>query len=60
MGIQPADLTRLQTGTVVELSGFANAGGEILASRVDIKSAGRNLQIKGVVQALDTTAHRLC
>jgi hypothetical protein len=55
--IQPADLTGLQTGSFVEVSGFANAAGQIVASRVDLKSAGGNLQVKGVVQALDTAAH---
>jgi Domain of unknown function (DUF5666) len=56
-GIQPADLTSLQTGTIVEVSGFANAAGEIVASRVDLKPVGTSLQVKGIVQALDTTAH---
>src|SRR5882672_9684618 len=54
--IQPADQTGLQTGSLVEVSGFANAAGEIVASRVDLKSAGSSLQVKGVVEALDTAA----
>jgi hypothetical protein len=54
--IQPADLTGLQAGTLVEVSGFANAAGEIVASRIDLRSAGSGLQVKGSVQALDTTA----
>jgi Domain of unknown function (DUF5666) len=56
-GIQPRDLSGLESGTVVEVSGFANAAGEIAASRVDLKSADSNLQVKGVIAALDTTAH---
>jgi hypothetical protein len=56
-GIQPGELSGLQTGTLVEVSGFANAAGEIVASRIDLKSAGSNLQVKGVIQALNTTAH---
>jgi hypothetical protein len=55
--LQPADLTSLQTGSLVEVSGFTNGAGEIVASRVDLKSAGSNLQVKGVIQALNTTAH---
>ena len=55
--IQPADLTGLQAGAFVEVSGFATAAGEILASRVDLKAAGGGLQVKGVIQALDATAH---
>jgi hypothetical protein len=55
--VQPADLTGLPTGALVEVSGFPDAEGEIVASRVDLKSAGTNLQVRGVVQALDTTAH---
>jgi len=56
-GIQPRDLTGLQAGSLVEVSGFANAAGEIAASRIDLKSAGSNLQVKGVIEALDATAH---
>ena len=55
--VQPADLTGLQAGTLVEVSGFPDAEGQIVASRVDLKPAGANLQAKGVVQGLDTTAH---
>jgi len=55
---QPGDLTSLQNGSVfVEVSGFSNGAGEIMASRVDLKSAGSNLQVKGAIQALNTTAH---
>jgi hypothetical protein len=55
--IQPADLTGVQTGTLVEVSGFENASGELVASRVDLKTAGSNLQVKGAVESLDTTNH---
>jgi hypothetical protein len=55
---QPGDLTSLQNGSLfVEVSGFSNGAGEIMASRVDLKSAGSNLQVKGAIQALNTTAH---
>jgi hypothetical protein len=56
--LQPTDLTGLQAGTtLVEVSGFTDATGEIVASRIDLKSAGSGLQVEGVVQGLDTTAH---
>ncbi len=56
--VQPGDLTSLQNGSLfVEVSGFSNGAGEIMASRVDLKSAGSNLQVKGAIQALNTTAH---
>jgi hypothetical protein len=55
--LQPADLTSLQTGSLVEVSGFSNAAGGIVASRIDLKAAGSNLQAKGVIAALDTTTH---
>jgi Domain of unknown function (DUF5666) len=56
--IQPADLSGLQTGTVVEVSGFADASGAIVASRLDVKSAtGTPFQVRGTVQGLDPTAH---
>jgi len=55
--LQAADLSGLQTGSLVEVSGFANAAGEIVAARVDLKPAGSNLQVKGAVGSLNTTAH---
>ena len=53
---QPADLSGLQIGNVVEVSGFANATGQIVASRIATKAAGSTLQVKGAVQSLDTVA----
>jgi hypothetical protein len=56
--LQPADLTSLQAGTlIVEVSGFPDAAGDIVASRVDLKPAGGNMQVKGVIAALNTAAH---
>lgn len=55
--IQPADITGVQQGTMVEVSGFPDATGAIVASRVDVKAAGSNFQVKGAVQGLDATAH---
>jgi hypothetical protein len=55
-GIQPASLDGLQAGSLVEVSGFPNSAGEIVASRVDLAVA-TGLQVKGEVQALDTASH---
>jgi Domain of unknown function (DUF5666) len=55
--IQPADISGFQAGTVVEVSGFADSTGAIVACRVDVKAVSSQLQVKGVVQALDSTGH---
>ncbi|MBX5462147.1 MAG: hypothetical protein IRZ28_13795 [Steroidobacteraceae bacterium] len=52
--IPSASLDGLANGMVVEVSGFPDASGAILASRVDLSAAGAVLQVKGVVQELDT------
>ena len=57
VSIQPSDLTGLQTGVFVEVSGFADDSGAIVASRVDVKSASSGFQVKGILQGLDTTGH---
>lgn len=51
-----ADLSGLQNGTVVEVSGFPTAGGVVSASRVEPGNAANGFQIRGTVQALDPTA----
>ena len=56
VNIQPASLAGLQVGNLVEVSGFANAAGEILASRVQLEPSGGTLEARGSVQNLDTTA----
>jgi hypothetical protein len=53
--IQPADLSGLGIGTAVQVSAFANAAGELVASRVDVTSA-TELQVKGSVQSFDSVA----
>ena len=55
--IQSGDLTGLSANMSVEVSGFADAAGEVVASRVDLAAATRGLQIKGAVQGLDSAAH---
>ncbi len=54
--IVPAELGSLRTGDTVHVSGFANANGDVLASRVDLAPATASRQIRGIVQSLDTTA----
>jgi hypothetical protein len=46
----------LPVGTVVEVSGFADSAGEIIASRVDVQQGAATQQVRGVVAALDTNA----
>jgi len=55
--IQPASIAGLQVGNIVEVSGFPNAAGEIVASRIQQEAAGSALEVKGIVQSLDMTAH---
>lgn len=47
-------LAGLTPGTEVAASGFANAEGELVASRVDAEPSGAASQVHGVVAALDT------
>jgi hypothetical protein len=54
--IQPAGIAGLQAGTLVEVSGFPNAAGQIVASRVQLEPAGKEFKARGVVQTLDTAA----
>jgi len=53
--ITPAELATLNAGAVVQVSGFLNAAGEIVASRIDPTSSAEP-QLKGSVQSLDATA----
>ena len=53
--IQPAGIAGLKAGALVEVSGFPNAAGQIVASRIQLEPAGKDLQTKGVVHTLDTT-----
>jgi hypothetical protein len=54
-GIQPGGIGSLQKGTIIEISGFADASGNLLASRIDLV-AGVPLQVRGTVQTLDASA----
>jgi hypothetical protein len=54
--IQPANLTGVQPGSPVQVSGFANAEGELVASRVDSDLGSNGQQIRGTVQNVDASA----
>src|SRR6185312_791716 len=51
--IQPAGLQGLQTGAAVEVSGFADAAGDIVASRVSSVGNSGVARVVGTVQNLD-------
>lgn len=51
-------LAGISVGDVVEVSGFPNATGEIVATRIEPKAAGGELELFGVVSNLDTNARR--
>jgi hypothetical protein len=53
--IQPANFSGVKPGAHVEVSGFANSLGQIVASRVQLVTAG-TLRVQGIVQALDSSA----
>ena len=55
--VQPASIAGLQVSNIVEVSGFPNAAGEIVASRIQREAAGSALEVKGIVLSLDMTAH---
>ncbi len=52
-------LSALPLGAIIEVSGFTDGGGNILATRIEAKAlgyGGETLDVKGLVSALDTTA----
>jgi hypothetical protein len=51
--IQPNDVSGLNRGTWVKVSAYQRADGIFVASRVDLDLAPDQLQVRGVVQALD-------
>lgn len=58
-GIEPAGLGALSVGVGVEVSAYRTASGDLLASRVDLQTAGAPLQVEGPVEALNTDAQTL-
>ena len=54
--ISPASLSGLTVGDIVEVSGFVAANGDIAATRIELKPAGLQFEVHGVVSGLDTNA----
>lgn len=50
-------LVGLVIGMPVEVSGFVNSSGELIASRVEVQGHAFKGQLRGTVTALDTNAH---
>jgi hypothetical protein len=55
-GIQPAGIEGLQTGSSVQVSGFTNAEGELVASSIAPVLDTSSLRIRGTVKNLDTAS----
>ena len=51
-------LAGITVGVVVEVSGFRNAANEIVATRIEPKTAGGTFELTGAVSSLDTTNSR--
>jgi hypothetical protein len=54
--LQPAEISSLQPGASVQVSGFANAAEELVASRIDLPAANSDLRVRGKVKSLDVGA----
>ena len=52
----PADLTSVQVGDVLEVSGFRDADGAIVASFIELAEANEPYRVHGTVASLDATA----
>jgi hypothetical protein len=55
--IQPADITGLKSGDVIEVDGLIDSSGAIAATRIERASAGSPFQILGTVSNSDSTMH---
>ena len=55
----PLTIADLLAGRVVEVSGFTNAAGDILATRVELQSANTESHISGAVQTVNTNSRQL-
>jgi len=54
--ITPASLDGINVDDFVEVSGFRNSSGDILASHIEKKPAGGEMEITGFISGLDTAA----
>lgn len=55
--IKPADLSGLQNGATVEVTGFANSAGDWVATRIESKGQSNVSRVRGSVQSLDQAQH---
>ncbi|MEA3181255.1 MAG: hypothetical protein QOI59_4778 [Gammaproteobacteria bacterium] len=55
--IQPGGLLGLQSGAVVEVSGFANSVGELVATLIEAKGQSNVARVAGSVQTLNQIQH---
>lgn len=55
--MQPGALAGLQNGATVEISGFTNSAGELVASRIDAKGQSNMSRVVGTMRTLDPTGH---
>jgi hypothetical protein len=51
-----SDLSALNAA-VVQISGFANAAGDLVASRIDRAAPGQDQQVRGIAKSVDASAH---
>ncbi len=54
--IQPASIAGIRTDDRLEVSGFPDSSGQIVASHIQLAGAGTDLRVEGVVQGLDSGA----
>jgi len=50
-------LSGMSASTLVQVSGFADSMGALIASRIEPANASAGMQVRGTVQMLDTSAH---
>lgn len=50
-------LSGISASTLVQVSGFLDSTGALIASRIEPANSSAGLQVRGAVQMLDTTAH---
>ena len=58
-GIEPGDLGSLPLDTILAVSGYATAEGQLAATRIDIAATGALLQIIGRVSDIDLASLRI-
>lgn len=54
--ITTASLDGINVGDIVEVSGFRNSSDDIVATHIELKPAGGEMEITGLITSLDTTA----